>query len=55
MPGLKIGIAGAGVLGRLLAWQLRRSGDAVTVFDPAPGPIPPATGSLASPARAAST
>lgn len=39
MPvGLKIGIAGAGVLGRLLAWQLSRAGHAVTVFDPAPGP-----------------
>lgn len=43
---LKIGIAGAGVLGRLLAWQLGRAGHAVTVFDPAPGPMPPATGSL---------
>jgi len=33
-----IGIAGAGVLGRLLAWRLARAGHAVTVFDPAPGP-----------------
>lgn len=31
-----IGIAGAGLLGRLLAWQLGRAGHAVTVFDPAP-------------------
>lgn len=43
---LKIGIAGAGVLGRLLAWQLGRAGHAVTVFDPAPGPQAPDTGSL---------
>lgn len=42
----RIGIAGAGVLGRLLAWQLGRAGHAVTVFDPAPGPQAPATGSL---------
>jgi glycine oxidase len=33
-----IGIAGAGVLGRLAAWALARAGHAVTVFDPAPGP-----------------
>ncbi len=43
---LKVGIAGAGVLGRLLAWQLGRAGHAVTVFDPATGPQPPATGTL---------
>ena len=30
-----MGIAGAGLLGRLLAWQLARAGHAVTVFDPA--------------------
>lgn len=42
----RIGIAGAGVLGRLLAWRLGRAGHAVTVFDPAPGPQAPATGSL---------
>ena len=42
----RIGIAGAGVLGRLLAWQLGRAGHAVTVFDPAPGPHAPATGTL---------
>jgi len=45
-PRLKVGIAGAGVLGRLLAWQLGRAGHAVTVFDPAPGPQAPATGTL---------
>ncbi|HSW03699.1 FAD-dependent oxidoreductase [Aquabacterium sp.] len=33
---LEIGIAGAGLLGRLLAWQLSRAGHRVTVFDPAP-------------------
>lgn len=43
---LRIGIAGAGVLGRLLAWRLGRAGHAVTVFDPAPGPQPPAIGAL---------
>lgn len=35
---MKIGIAGAGLLGRLLALQLARVGHAVTVFDPANGP-----------------
>ena len=30
-----IGIAGAGLLGRLLAWQLSRAGHSVSVFDPA--------------------
>jgi glycine oxidase len=30
-----IGIAGAGLLGRLLAWRLARAGHRVTVFDPA--------------------
>lgn len=34
----RIGIAGAGLLGRLLAWQLSRAGHAVEVFDAAPGP-----------------
>ena len=33
----RIGIAGAGVLGRLLAWQLAHAGHQVTVFDPAAG------------------
>jgi glycine oxidase len=44
----RIGIAGAGVLGRLLAWRLSHAGHAVTVFDPAPGPQAPATGQLAN-------
>ena len=33
--GTSVGIAGAGLLGRLLAWQLGRVGYAVSVFDPA--------------------
>jgi glycine oxidase len=32
---MKIGIAGAGLLGRLLAWRLAGDGHRVTVFDPA--------------------
>ncbi|GAA6140266.1 FAD-dependent oxidoreductase [Hydrogenophaga sp. 5NK40-0174] len=43
---LSIGIAGAGVLGRLLAWQLSRAGHQVTVFDPASGPEAPRTGAI---------
>ena len=35
---MRIGIAGAGLLGRLLALQLARAGHSVTVFDPANGP-----------------
>jgi glycine oxidase len=35
---LHIGIAGAGLLGRLLAWRLAGLGHAVSVFDPASGP-----------------
>lgn len=35
MKQLFIGIAGAGLLGRLLAWQLARCGHRVSVFDPA--------------------
>lgn len=35
---MQIGIAGAGVLGRLLAWRLVRAGHRVTIFDPADGP-----------------
>ena len=35
---LRIGIAGAGVLGRLLAFTLSRAGHDVQVFDPASGP-----------------
>jgi glycine oxidase len=37
---MHVGIAGAGLLGRLLAWRLSRDGHRVTVFDPAPGPQP---------------
>ncbi|MDO9259521.1 MAG: 2-dehydropantoate 2-reductase N-terminal domain-containing protein, partial [Polaromonas sp.] len=33
---MRIGIAGAGLVGRLLALQLARAGHAVEVFDPAP-------------------
>lgn len=36
MAARQIGIAGAGLLGRLLAWRLAREGHAVSVFDPAP-------------------
>jgi glycine oxidase len=36
---LHIGIAGAGLLGRLLAWRLSEHGHRVTVFDPASGPL----------------
>jgi glycine oxidase len=35
-----VGIAGAGLLGRLLAWQLTRAGHATTVFDPAQDAAP---------------
>lgn len=35
---MHIGIAGAGLLGRLLAFQLARAGHTVEVFDPASGP-----------------
>jgi glycine oxidase len=38
--GLKIGIAGAGLLGRLLAWQLCQQGHHVSVFDPAADALP---------------
>lgn len=40
MRGLNIGIAGAGLLGRLLAWTLSHQGHQVSVFDPATGPEP---------------
>jgi glycine oxidase len=36
-----IAIAGAGVMGRLLAWQLARAGHRVRVVDPAPDPQAP--------------
>jgi glycine oxidase len=35
-----IGIAGAGLAGRLFAWALLRAGHSVEVFDPAAGPAP---------------
>ena len=38
MSARHIGIAGAGLLGRLLAWRLASAGHRVTVFDPADGP-----------------
>ena len=41
---MKIGIAGAGLTGRLLAWELAARGHAVQVFDPADGPHEPAAG-----------
>lgn len=37
---LHLGIAGAGLLGRLAAWRLARAGHRVSVFDPAGGPEP---------------
>jgi glycine oxidase len=40
MTALSIGIAGAGLLGRLLAWRLARAGHRVDVFDPMAGPEP---------------
>lgn len=51
----RIGIAGAGVLGRLLAYQLGQAGHQVTVFDPAAGPQPPLvhTGGVPAPGYAA--
>jgi len=42
----RIAIAGAGVLGRLLAWRLAKDGHAVSVFDPAAGPQAPAPGHI---------
>jgi glycine oxidase len=44
----RIGIAGAGLLGRLLAWQLARAGHRVSVFDPAAGPEPTFDGKQAA-------
>ena len=40
MAAITVGIAGAGLVGRLLAWRLGRLGLRVSVFDPAPGPGP---------------
>ena len=37
---MKIGIAGAGLLGRLLALHLSRAGHQLAVFDPAPNALP---------------
>jgi glycine oxidase len=45
---MHIGIAGAGLLGRLLAFELARSGHSVEVFDPAPGPQAPVGGVYAA-------
>lgn len=48
MSAIHIGIAGAGLLGRLLAWQLVRAGHRVSVFDPAAGPEPTFDGKQAA-------
>ena len=48
MAGLSIGIAGGGLLGRLLAWRLACAAHRVSVFDPAPGPAPTFDGSQAA-------
>lgn len=48
MGALSIGIAGAGLLGRLLAWRLAREGHRVSVFDPAPGAAPTFDGQQAA-------
>ncbi|HEY0821126.1 MAG TPA: FAD-dependent oxidoreductase [Rhizobacter sp.] len=56
MSGLRIAIAGAGVLGRLLAWRLARDGHTVQVVDPAHGPeAPPLGNTLAHPVAAGYT
>jgi glycine oxidase len=46
---MHIGIAGAGLLGRLLAWQLTRAGHRVSVFDPSTGPLPVARSQATDP------
>ncbi|PTT76987.1 FAD-dependent oxidoreductase [Pelomonas sp. HMWF004] len=38
---MHVALAGAGVMGRLLAWQLARAGHRVSVVDPASGPDQP--------------
>jgi glycine oxidase len=38
MGAARIGVAGAGLLGRLVAWRLAAAGHHVSVFDPAEGP-----------------
>jgi glycine oxidase len=45
---MHIGIAGAGLLGRLLAFELARTGHSVEVFDPASGPQAPVAGVYAA-------
>lgn len=45
---MHIGIAGAGLLGRLLAFELARAGHSVEVFDPARGPQTPEAGIYAA-------
>ncbi|WP_395055754.1 glycine oxidase ThiO [Polaromonas sp.] len=45
---MHIGIAGAGLLGRLLAFELARTGHSVEVFDPASGPQAPGAGVYAA-------
>lgn len=40
MVAMHVGIAGAGLLGRLAAWRLAQRGCRVSVFDPASGPQP---------------
>lgn len=49
---MHIGIAGAGLLGRLLALTLLKAGHSVAVFDPASGPEAP-TASVKTPPQAA--
>ena len=48
MAALSIGIAWAGLLGRLLAWRLSRGGHRVTVFDPAESAAPSFDGTQAA-------
>src|SRR5690606_7846637 len=45
---LNIGIAGAGLVGRLLAWRLLRQGHRVTLFDDGPGDGENAAGLIAA-------
>jgi glycine oxidase len=42
----RVVVAGAGLLGRLIAWRLAREGHDVRVVDPAPGPGAPVTGRI---------
>ncbi|HEU4460070.1 MAG TPA: FAD-dependent oxidoreductase [Methylibium sp.] len=43
---MRVGIAGAGLLGRLLAWRLANAGHAVQAFDPAADARAPAVGRI---------